>query len=157
MRITRSVVLFFSSALLSMPLWAQSTWRCPGNYYTNNDNEAKSLGGCDLVTTPISVLPVPTPSSSSEEYSPRPSIIDEMGEDKKKKEEIAQQKIQAQRKIEQVNQELEALQKEYNGGEPIKIGPEHRNHQKYLDRVERLKRDMQSKEAQIEELEKQLK
>jgi hypothetical protein len=31
------------------------------------------------------------------------------------------------------------LVKEYNNGEPEKVGPEHRNYQKYLDRVAELK------------------
>jgi hypothetical protein len=41
------------------------------------------------------------------------------------------------------------LQKEYNAGEPEKLGPEARNHQKYLDRVADLKASITRNEEDI--------
>lgn len=47
------------------------------------------------------------------------------------------------------------LQKEYNNGQPERQGDE-RNYQKYLDRVERLKSDIDRSEKNIEALQKEI-
>jgi hypothetical protein len=41
------------------------------------------------------------------------------------------------------------LLKEYNNGEPEMLGPEHRNHQKYLDRITELKASISRNENDI--------
>lgn len=153
MRIIPSVLLVFSVGLFHAPLWAQSTWRCPGNYYTNNDLEAKKIGECVVVTKPISVIPAPEPVQAPPSTTPPDSKAPDTPTD-----DLAKQRKndRTRQKIAQTKQELNDLKQEYNGGEPIKIGPEHRNHQKYLDRVEQLKKDIQSKENEIKELEKQI-
>lgn len=163
MRIMPSVLLVFSVGLFHAPLWAQSTWRCPGNYYTNNDLEAKKIGECVVVTKPISVIPAPEPVQAPPSTTP-PDSKDPNSKDPNSKDpdtatdDLAKQRKndRTRQKIAQTKQELNDLKQEYNGGEPIKIGPEHRNHQKYLDRVEQLKKDIQSKENEIKELEKQI-
>ena len=48
------------------------------------------------------------------------------------------------------------LLKEYNSGEPEKLGPETRNHQKYLDRVAELKASISRNEADIEGIRREL-
>ena len=48
------------------------------------------------------------------------------------------------------------LLKEYNNGEPEKLGPEHRNHQKYLDRVAELKASISRNESDIEGIRREL-
>ena len=48
------------------------------------------------------------------------------------------------------------LLKEYNNGEPEKLGPEHRNHQKYLDRVAELKASIARNESDIAGLKREL-
>jgi hypothetical protein len=48
------------------------------------------------------------------------------------------------------------LQKEYNNGEPEKLGPEARNHQKYLDRVAELKAALSRNESDIAGLRREL-
>jgi len=50
---------------------------------------------------------------------------------------------------------LEALREEYKDGEPDRLGNE-RNYQKYLDRVERLRSDIASSEANIGSLKREL-
>ena len=50
---------------------------------------------------------------------------------------------------------LAALRKEYNNGEPERLGSE-RNYQKYLDRVERLKLDIARSEANVASIEREL-
>jgi hypothetical protein len=48
------------------------------------------------------------------------------------------------------------LSKEYNNGEPEMLGPEHRNHQKYLDRVAELKANIARTENDIAGLKREL-
>lgn len=50
---------------------------------------------------------------------------------------------------------LEEFRKEYNGGEPERLGNE-RNYQKYLDRVERLKDDITRSETNLASLRREL-
>jgi len=48
------------------------------------------------------------------------------------------------------------LVKEYNNGEPEKMGPEFRNHQKYLDRVADLKASIERNESDLAGLRREL-
>ena len=48
------------------------------------------------------------------------------------------------------------LQKEWNKGEPEKMGPEHRNYQKYLDRVAELKASIARNESDIAGIRREL-
>lgn len=48
------------------------------------------------------------------------------------------------------------LQKQYNNGEPEKMGPEHRNYQKYLDRVAELKASLERNEKDIAGIKREL-
>ena len=50
----------------------------------------------------------------------------------------------------------EELAREYNNGEPERIGPEARNYQKYLDRVAELKADLDRNESDIAGLQREL-
>jgi hypothetical protein len=50
---------------------------------------------------------------------------------------------------------LEDFRKEFNGGEPERLGSE-RNYQKYLDRVERLKSDIARSETNVASLRREL-
>ena len=51
---------------------------------------------------------------------------------------------------------LAELQKEFNNGEPEKLGPETRNHQKYLDRVTDLKANIERTEKDIAGIKREL-
>lgn len=48
------------------------------------------------------------------------------------------------------------LLREYNNGEPEKLGPETRNHQKYLDRIEQLKASIARNDADIQGIRREL-
>ncbi|MFT4100227.1 MAG: DUF4124 domain-containing protein [Burkholderiaceae bacterium] len=50
---------------------------------------------------------------------------------------------------------LAEIRKEYNGGEPERLGDE-RNYQKYLDRVQRLKEDVERAEGNVQSLKREL-
>lgn len=61
-----------------------------------------------------------------------------------------------QMELDRANQRLAELQKEYNNGNPEKIGPEHRNYQKYLDRVANLKSDIARTESDIQGIRREI-
>jgi hypothetical protein len=48
------------------------------------------------------------------------------------------------------------LLKEYNNGEPEKLGPEHRNNQKYVDRIAELKANISRNESDIAGIRREL-
>jgi hypothetical protein len=48
------------------------------------------------------------------------------------------------------------LAKEFNNGEPEMLGPEHRNHQKYLDRIAQLKDSIARNEQDIAGIQREL-
>jgi hypothetical protein len=48
------------------------------------------------------------------------------------------------------------LLKEYNNGEPEKMGVESRNHQKYLDRIQEMKANIQRNEADIASIRREI-
>ena len=61
-----------------------------------------------------------------------------------------------QTELDKANQQLAELKKEFNNGEPEKMGPEHRNHQKYLDRVASLKSSIARTESDIQGIKREL-
>ena len=48
------------------------------------------------------------------------------------------------------------LRRDYNNGEPEKLGPETRNYQKYIDRVAEMKANIQRNEADIASLKREI-
>ena len=48
------------------------------------------------------------------------------------------------------------LLKEYNNGAPEMLGPEHRNHQKYLDRIAGMKADIERTDNDIAGIKREL-
>jgi hypothetical protein len=48
------------------------------------------------------------------------------------------------------------LTKEYNNGEPEMLGPEHRNHEKYLERTAELKANLARTESDIAGIKREL-
>ena len=162
MRTITTVALIGACMLLAPVGMAQSMWRCPGGYYTNNDKEAYNVGGCERVTSDsVSVIPPPDPSTK---VIPPPPVVEEppqsqpqpQVESPKPDPEVEKRKARERRQLAKKKKELEVLQKEYKNGEPDKMGPEFRNYQKYLDRVERMKKDIDKKNAEIEKLQSNL-
>jgi hypothetical protein len=137
-------------------------WRC-GNTYTNDKAEAQSKN-CKLVegghvtviegTRPNGGVRVATapPTSSAPAASPAGQRIDS-GE-QRARDADARAILEAELKKAEARQA--ELLKEYNNGEPEKLGPEHRNHQKYLDRVAELKNNIARNESDIAGLKREL-
>jgi hypothetical protein len=145
-------------AMMAASTNAQSRiYRC-GNTYTNNTAEAQAKG-CKLMeggnitvvegtrvngAAPVRVATAQQSSSGqrvdSEEQRARDSEARSILEGELKKAES--------RQVE--------LVKEVNNGEPEMLGPEHRNHQKYLDRIAELKSNIARGENDIAGIKREL-
>jgi hypothetical protein len=135
-------------------------FRC-GNSYTNDEAQAKSTG-CKLVeggnvtvvqgtkvngaaastsaTTRVSTSPQSAPKVDANEQKARDSDAKAILEAELKKAEARHAE----------------LLKEFNNGEPEKLGPETRNHQKWLDRVAELRAAIERNEKDIAGLKREL-
>lgn len=135
-------------------------WRCGNNNYTNDEAQAKAQG-CKLVEggnvtvvqgtkpnggKPVSVATAPQSSGSAGQRV-------EAGEQKARDAE-ARSILEAE--LKKAEARHADLQKEWNNGEPEKQGPEHKNYQKYLDRVAELKAAIERNEKDIEGLKREL-
>lgn len=142
-------------------------YRC-GNEYTNNATEAQQRG-CKVVdggnvtvvegtrvnsqaaapagaSAPVRVAAaVPSSASGSARVS---------SSDQKSRDNDARAILEAELKKAEARQS--ELLKEYNNGEPEKMGHESRNHQKYLDRVAELKASIARNESDIAGIRREL-
>jgi len=128
-------------------------YRC-GNEYTNTVQPGQK--GCKLleggnvtvVQRPRASDMVRLASASQAGEAPRAR------EEQRARDADARQILEAElRKAEARQAELHA---EYNNGEPEKMGPEFRNHQKYLDRVADLKASIERNESDMAGLRREL-
>lgn len=132
-------------------------YRC-GNSYTNDKAEAAAKN-CKLVEggnvtvvqgtrvngKPVSVATAPQTAASPQRV--------EAG-DQKARDGEARAILEAE--LKKAEARHADLLKEYNNGEPEKIGPEHKNYQKYLDRVADLKAAIERNEKDIAGLRREL-
>lgn len=133
-------------------------YRC-GNEYTNTVPNAKARG-CKLMeggnvtvvkgTRPTASVPArAAASSAASSGGPRVDAGDQ-----KLRDSDARQILESELKKSQARQA--ELLKEYNNGEPEKIGGEARNYQKYLDRVAELKASLARNESDIAGIRREL-
>ncbi|HSV34937.1 MAG TPA: hypothetical protein VLI46_05240 [Ramlibacter sp.] len=150
-------------AALATDGFAQSrVFRC-GNTYTNNAAEAQAKGckpmeGGNITvvegtrvntsTAPVKVATAPQASGQS----PGGQRVDAEGQ--KARDSDARAILESELKKAEARQA--ELAKEYNNGEPEKLGPEHRNHQKFLDRVAELKASLERNENDIAGIKREL-
>lgn len=151
-------------------------YRC-GNEYTNNVSEerAKSCtvfsgGNVTIVQSPKSVAPAAaggsaansagntagaTAGNSAGRSSPAPASAARVDSaDQRAKDSDARLILEAELRKAEARQ-LE-LQREYNNGEPEKLGPETRNYQKYLDRLAGIKASLSRNESDIAGIRREL-
>ena len=134
-------------------------YRC-GNEYTNTVTEAQAKN-CKLVSGGnVTVVQggkagtgykAPVASQGS---SPSPSGSRVSSDDQRAKDSDARLILEAELRKAEARQ-LE-LAKEYNNGEPEKLGPESRNYQKYLDRVAEIKAAIARNDSDIAGLRREL-
>ena len=173
----RRVCLVVALALPSWPALAQApVFRC-GNEYTNDARQAEQrlcqvleLGPVTVpgtqvmrpaapapVTAPVSApLPADKRSSASAEprlpQSPPQTRIDAAVQ--RSRDADARQILEAE--LLKAQARLAQTQAEFKQGEPDKQGPEGRNHQRYLDRVQALRSELVRQQADVASLQREL-
>ncbi len=119
-----------------------------------NIGVTKSMNCTKTEGQPITTVSAPKAAPKSAGKSATPSNFPKVDErlqrnrDEERKK-ILEDELQAEQK------RLADLQKEYNGGQPERLGNE-RNFQKYVDRTEQLKQDVERSEKNVEALKKEL-
>lgn len=132
-------------------------WRCGGNTYTNVASEAKAKG-CKLVDGGNVTVVEGTRVSGGNgngggvKLASAPTRVEST--EQKARDAEARTILEAELKKAETRQA--ELLKEYNNGEPEKMGPEHKNHQKYLDRVADIKASIARNESDIAGLKREL-
>ena len=124
----------------------EKIYRC-GNEYTNKKSETQGKN-CKLVDGGNLTVVQSSRSAPSGNTETKPA--------EKPAEKSAEQKARdsdakaiLEEELRKSEQKLAELQKEYNNGQPDKVGIEYRNHQRYLDRVEELKSNIARTESDI--------
>ena len=136
-------------------------FRC-GNTYTNNAAEAQAKG-CKVVeggnvtvvegtrvngNAAVRVAAAPQ-SAAQGQSSQRVDSGDQKARD-------ADARLILEAELKKAEAKRADLMKEWNNGEPEKMGPEHKNHQKYLDRVAELKANLTRAESDVAGLKREL-
>ncbi|MBS0597379.1 MAG: hypothetical protein JSR92_08560 [Proteobacteria bacterium] len=143
------------------PAWAQNRiYRC-GNEYTN---QIKGRTDCKLVeggnvTVVRGTSPTPAPAAAGNGAKPvvtAPSSAPRVDPAVQKARDSDAKAILEQ-ELRRAQARQAELAKEYNNGEPDKIGGEARNYQKYLDRVAELKASIARNQSDIEGIQRELK
>jgi len=134
-------------------------FRCAGNSYTNNAAEAKANGCKAIEGGNVTVVEgtrvngnAPAKAPAAAPASPGTSRVD--AGDQKARDSDARLILESELKKAEARQA--ELVKEYNNGEPEKLGPETRNYQKYLDRVGELKASIARNQSDIAGIRREL-
>ncbi|MBE7940916.1 MULTISPECIES: hypothetical protein [Ramlibacter] len=159
-----AVMLALAAAAAAAGAQAQTkVWRC-GNTYTNSAIEAQAQGCKPLEGGNITVVQGTKPNASAVAAGAATRIalappqagggqrID--AADQKARDSDARQILEDELRKAQARQA--ELLKDYNNGEPEMLGPEHRNHQKYLDRVADMKASIARTESDIAGIKREL-
>ena len=142
------------------PAWAQDRiYRC-GNEYTNTVTEAQAknckLVSGDNVTVVQSTRPNPNPNAGVRATTPpasQPGQRVDAGEQRAKDSDA---RLILASELKRAEARQLDLVKEFNNGEPEKLGPETRNNQKYLDRIAELKANIARNDSDISGIRREL-
>ncbi|MGY4828363.1 hypothetical protein ACVNIS_07295 [Sphaerotilaceae bacterium SBD11-9] len=148
------------AALVVVPAWSQDkqVYRCPGNpvLYTDtlSAKEAKDKGCRTLEGTPITVIQSPKPRTGTPVPSASRGEGTKVDASEQRARDTDSRRI-LENELKKEEDQLAALQKEYNNGEPDRLGDE-KNYQKYLDRVAEMKAAIARKENDVAALRREL-
>lgn len=123
--------------------------------YSNTTPDPARARDCQQLDLPqittIPATPVPAPAPAPAAASPAKSAGASPAEQRRLEERMQILRDEFQRE----SRHLAELKAEYNGGQPERLGSE-RNYQKYLDRVERLKSEIERSESNLAALEREM-
>lgn len=162
--LTRLLFLCALSTVAPLSHAQGQVFRCPGNLYTDqlSAKEAADRGCKTIEGTPITVIQAPPRRDAGKAPATATGAAIAASGAREARVDPAEQKARdsdARRILEgelrKEEERLAALRKEYNNGQPERLGDE-RNYQKYLDRVEGLKTAIARKEADIAALKREM-
>jgi hypothetical protein len=156
-----ALLIPLAAAVIAGNSFAQTIYRCPGHVYTNDAAEARSKGcktmeGGNITVVPGTRVAAPAPAvkvATAPQTSAGPGQRVDVDE-QRARDSNAREILEAELKKAEARQ-ME-LAKEYNNGEPEMLGPEHRNHQKYLDRTAELKASLSRAESDVAGIKREL-
>ena len=159
MKIRHALIPF--ALLVAVSASAQTTiFRC-GNTYTNDKAEAQAKG-CKAVeggnVTVVQGTRVNSPNATGNKpvnVVTAPQAGQRVGDGEQKARDSEARGI-LEAELKKAEARRTELAREYNNGEPEKMGPEHKNHQKYLDRVAELKASLERTDQDIAGLKREL-
>ena len=157
MKIRHALVPFAVLAIVGAASAQTTIFRC-GNTYTNDAKEAQAKGCKAVEGGNVTVVQGTKPNG------PRPAPMATQGSgSREQKVESGEQRARdaearsiLDAELKKAEAKLADLKREYNNGEPEKMGPEHKNYQKYLDRVAELKASIERTEQDIAGLKREL-
>jgi hypothetical protein len=128
-------------------------YRC-GNEYTNTvpagqKSNCKLLTGGNVTVVQRQTFVTPVRVAAATQAGQRVDATEQRSRDSD-----ARQILESE--LKKAEARREELLKEYNNGEPEKLGPETRNHQKYLDRVSELKAGIDRNESDLAGLRREI-
>lgn len=151
-KILLTSMLAFGALLFVSTSFAQSQiYRC-GNDYTNNVADARARGCKPMTGGNLTVVPGTRPSEqrrASTPSQPRVGAADQRARD-------ADARAILESELSKAQARQSDLLAEYNNGEPEMLGPEHRNHQKYLDRIADLKASIDRNQSDIAGIQREI-
>ncbi len=148
------VILFYlvAATLPTASLAQDRIYRC-GNEYTNTVSEAQAKN-CKLISGGnVTVVQAHKPGTTRVATATQPGQRVDSA-DQRAKDSDSRRILESELKKAEARQQ--ELLKEYNNGEPEKLGPEHRNHQKYLERIAELKASISRNESDIDGIRREL-
>jgi hypothetical protein len=145
-------LVFFLLLVASSVVCAQAAderiYRC-GNEYTNAVTEAQAKN-CKLISggnvTVIQAVKAP----------PRLAASGQRTDSTEQRAKESDARLILDSELKKAEAKLAELRTEYNDGAPERLGPETRNHQKYVDRVEALKTAISRSENDIAGIKREL-
>ena len=147
-----------AALVFAVPAWAQDRiYRC-GNEYTNTVTEAQAKN-CKLVSggnVTVVQSTRPNPNSGVKVASAYPGQPGQRVDAIEQRSKDSDARLILESELKRAEARQLELQREYNNGEPEKLGPETRNNQKYLDRVIELKASMARNESDIAGIRREL-
>jgi len=132
-------------------------YRCPGNDYRNtiSAREADKLGCRKVEGAPVTVIQSTRPRTAAATPAATASAstvrVDPVAQ--RQRDTDARRILETELKAEE--SKLAAMEKEFNGGQPERLGDE-KNYQKYLDRVAEMRSAIERKQIDIAALRREI-
>lgn len=156
----RSWLVGWLGVVLVCTAGAQSNavYRCPGPPVLYTDQlsaaEARERGCRAIEAAPVTVVQTPRPrAAASAASAPRPGEAKVDPAAQRQRDNDARRVLEAELRREE--EHLAALKRDYNNGEPERLGNE-RNYQTYLDRVAEMRASILRSESDIAALRREL-